>query len=388
MSAETAGKPKWMLEIEGQSLAQHLINCLQENNITDVTLVTGPLGGSVKTPSVATVRSYANANMLQTLFSIRDLVVDDVIFCYCDLLLEPRVFSELLRNNTDAGIVVDRNWLELFSLRSENPEGIAESLSVESGRIVEIGQPLNPSQTPSHQYIGVMKFSEGLFRKLTEIYDELCKSFEDKPWRNAARFEEAYLTDFLQELVDRGINLTAVEVEGGWFEFDTPADLKAAMGVIENPNKGIFDFETLPPYPVVVSAGGVAVRNVGSDIEVLLVGSGAKGEWRVPKGMLEAGETKEAAASREVFEETGVAVKVGDSLQRETWVYWYDEVCWREYCYFFSLEAISNGEPRPDSEHSVAAWLSANSAMAGMKFEQERNALASTLAHFEGAAND
>lgn len=53
-----------------------------------------------------------------------------------------------------------------------------------------------------------------------------------------------------------------------------------------------------------VSAGAVVVRRDGDDHEVCLIRVGSA--WSLPKGNLDAGESPEAAALREVAEETGL----------------------------------------------------------------------------------
>ena len=58
-------------------------------------------------------------------------------------------------------------------------------------------------------------------------------------------------------------------------------------------------------------AGGVVVRTVDGEREYLLVEARrSPGEWVLPKGHIEAGETPEAAAAREVEEEAGVRAAV------------------------------------------------------------------------------
>jgi 8-oxo-dGTP pyrophosphatase MutT (NUDIX family) len=58
-------------------------------------------------------------------------------------------------------------------------------------------------------------------------------------------------------------------------------------------------------------AGGVVARIVGGDREYLLVEARkSRGQWVLPKGHIERGETPEAAAVREVEEEAGVFAEV------------------------------------------------------------------------------
>jgi 8-oxo-dGTP diphosphatase len=73
------------------------------------------------------------------------------------------------------------------------------------------------------------------------------------------------------------------------------------------------DDRFLPSHPI-VSVGAVIV----DDGRVLLVKRGhapLKGEWSLPGGVVEIGETLKAALVREVREETGLDVQVGPVIE-------------------------------------------------------------------------
>ena len=67
----------------------------------------------------------------------------------------------------------------------------------------------------------------------TEIFKEhfhrLKKIYWNKPFQRAKIFQKAYLTDFIQELVDIGIKVHCVIIESGWKEIDTVEDYKKAL---------------------------------------------------------------------------------------------------------------------------------------------------------------
>ncbi len=66
---------------------------------------------------------------------------------------------------------------------------------------------------------------------------------------------------------------------------------------------------------VVQAAGGVVWRRAPQDgIEVLVVHRPKYDDWSLPKGKLDPGETHEAAAVREVEEETGLRCRLGQEL--------------------------------------------------------------------------
>lgn len=376
----TCGRPKWLLEMAGQSILQHSVNVMHQCGVVDTLIIRGALEGRIRSPSVAYLDAPNTSNMVETLFSARSHLDGDVIVSYCDIIYEPKIVLALLESNADIGVIVDRSWRSLFAFRSDNVLSIAESCEIHGQDLISIGQPLAPNEEPSAQYIGLMRFSSSGIRVAAELYDKLAKSKAGQPWRNAKSFEKAYMTDFLQELIDGGHKVSAICVDGGWLEFDTWRDYTFACEIVQsNQYRDIFDFSMMPPYPSVISAGGVAIRNDGDRREVLLVGSGRDGEWRIPKGMLEAGEAVEIAATREVMEETGVKVKVLALIGTLNWTYKYADVDWTERCIFFKMQPVSFIDPVPDSEHEVAAWLPIDRAKAGLMYDNEREILLRSL---------
>ena len=75
------------------------------------------------------------------------------------------------------------------------------------------------------------------------------------------------------------------------------------------------------PVEQLVSSGGVVIKDISNDPQVILCGRISPPVWALPKGTPEMGETREETALREVVEETGLEVKTEcyiDSVQ-----YWF-----------------------------------------------------------------
>jgi 8-oxo-dGTP pyrophosphatase MutT (NUDIX family) len=123
------------------------------------------------------------------------------------------------------------------------------------------------------------------------------------------------------------------------------------------------------------SAGGVIYRISGSTIEVALIATGSGGRWGLPKGHVQRGETAEAAAEREVAEETGLRGKVQRHLA--TIEYWFRAGPTRIHKYVdMFLLRYERGELAPQiAEVDDAQWFTLEVALTLASFEREREVL-------------
>ena len=129
-----------------------------------------------------------------------------------------------------------------------------------------------------------------------------------------------------------------------------------------------------------VSAGGAAFRakDDGSwEIAVVLVGPEGKPRWQLPKGLVDEGETPEAAAIREVREEAGIETEVVAPLERVE--YWYvgtepggGKVRYHKVVHFFLLRYRAGDVADHDDEVREARWVPIRDASALLAFASER----------------
>ena len=113
------------------------------------------------------------------------------------------------------------------------------------------------------------------------------------------------------------------------------------------------------------SAGGVVVRGG----RVLLVHRDRYDDWSLPKGKLEEGESWEAAALREVWEETGLRCELGAYLGSTT----YSPGGVPKEVRWWAMTA--DGEPRPSDEVDEVRWASVAEAAELLSYDGERELL-------------
>jgi len=148
-----------------------------------------------------------------------------------------------------------------------------------------------------------------------------------------------------------------------------------------------------PPLEREFSAGGLVYRRRAAGCEVVLAGRrharSRKIVWTIPKGHLEPGESSEAAALREVREETGIEAMVEDRLGDVT--YWFarqDEdgraVRIFKRVRFFLMRATGGRFADRDAEMDDVRWFPVADAERTVGYENER-ALVRRAAELLGA---
>jgi 8-oxo-dGTP diphosphatase len=119
------------------------------------------------------------------------------------------------------------------------------------------------------------------------------------------------------------------------------------------------------PATTVRAAGGVVVR----DGRVAVVHRPKYDDWSLPKGKLEPGESWEAAALREVHEETGMVCRLQDELPP---VEYEDRHGRAKTVRYWRMAPAGNGRFRASGEVDQLRWLSAVDAVELLSYPRDR----------------
>lgn len=136
------------------------------------------------------------------------------------------------------------------------------------------------------------------------------------------------------------------------------------------------------PEPQVRAAGGVLWRRGPTGgREWAVVHRPRYDDWSLPKGKLEQGESLEAAALREVFEETGVRGRLGPHVGTTHYV---DNKGRTKSVDYWLMEAVDGGF-EGNSEVDELRWLDAGAAVALLSHEHDHRLLSRVVAEAPSA---
>ena len=133
-----------------------------------------------------------------------------------------------------------------------------------------------------------------------------------------------------------------------------------------------------------VSSGGLVYRDRGEggerELEVALIlrrASGDRPVWALPKGWVEPGESLEAAALREVKEETGLVARIVDKLGDIRYQFYSKDEKARVHktVHFFLMEYLEGDTADHDHEVEEVGWFPLDEAEAKMTYATERTIL-------------
>jgi 8-oxo-dGTP pyrophosphatase MutT (NUDIX family) len=121
-----------------------------------------------------------------------------------------------------------------------------------------------------------------------------------------------------------------------------------------------------------VSAGGLVLRRRESAYDALLIGRGTPRVWTLPKGHVEARETHEQAALREVREETGCWGEIITKLNDISYWFYLNRAKHRKSVTFYLMRYLSGDTANHDHEVDEARWFDVAAAKRALKYVNEK----------------
>ncbi len=127
---------------------------------------------------------------------------------------------------------------------------------------------------------------------------------------------------------------------------------------------------------VVQAAGGLIVRRRGGLLQMVVVHRPEQQDWSFPKGKLEAGETLDVAALREVWEETGMTCELLRFIGHTEYV----DRKGRQKTVAYWIMAATEGTFSPNEEVDELRWLHLDEASRLLSYPRDQELVAVLIA--------
>jgi phosphoenolpyruvate phosphomutase len=239
--------PKPMLDIKGKSILERQIDVLNSCGVKDVAVVRGYKKDAIKVSNIRTYDNddFATTNEAFSLFRAAKELNGPFLFLYGDILFERSHVEKLLKSPADISILVDRAWNEQSARPGDSrgaPDLVVLKDAQESGYrflgaeaphvVAKVGRNI-PGKQGNGEFVGMAMFTQKGARLLTDTYRQLSETRQKGEFHEAESLRAASFPDLLQELIDRGHEVRAIDVYKGWLEIDTFEDYKRAWALIK-----------------------------------------------------------------------------------------------------------------------------------------------------------
>ena len=227
LQPHTKNKPKALVPFLNKPLISYQLQILKSLNINNIGIITGYKAEKFSKLNYRTFHNkfFDSTNMVESLFMARSFLEqakNDVIISYGDIVYEKKNLKTILETKGEISVMVDSGWLDLWSIRNDNPLDDAETLKYgKNGNIIEIGKKPKSLKEIEGQYTGLIKISNNKINEFISFYEQLDKTilYDNRP------FKQMFMTTFLQLLIDAGWVVMPAIVKHGWLEIDTTNDL-------------------------------------------------------------------------------------------------------------------------------------------------------------------
>lgn len=238
--------PKSMVMVGAQPILGWVWKAFELAGIEELVVIRGYRGDVLETfvrglvPRVHFVDNpeWQTNNVLLSMACARRYFDQPCLISYSDIIFTPPVARAAVESTAEIGLVIDRDFRSIYEGRTEHPleEGEVSDL-MPDGSVARVGKKALPPADAIGEYIGLARLGERGVATVANTLDRLARDFagrEQEPFQRAATYRNAYQTDLWQLLIDTGIRIDPILIDGQWREIDTGQDLERARQLVES----------------------------------------------------------------------------------------------------------------------------------------------------------
>jgi choline kinase len=234
LGTKTLNFPKGLIKINNNSIIGTQLELFNKSD--DIVIITGPNADKFNFKNVTYINdaNHKKHDVLGSLMVAKSHMNNEIVTTYSDIIFDEKILNSIMEFKGDIGIAVELNWEKRYINRDQHPKSEADNVIIHNGEILKIKKNISESKDDQiiGEFIGLMKLSKEGAKIFKNKYSELEKTHEGK-FHNAPSLERAYLTDMLQELINSGLKISPIIINGNWCEIDTPQDIEIAKKIFK-----------------------------------------------------------------------------------------------------------------------------------------------------------
>jgi glucose-1-phosphate thymidylyltransferase len=205
----TANRPKAMLSVAGKPVLQYTIEALAENGIRSIILVVGYRkeqifdyfgSGEDYNVEISYIEQEKQVGTANALLKVESMVEDRFLVLPGDKLIETRTISQFVAVEPPAMLVKSK----------ENPVR-SSVVIISDGAVEEAMRPERRAVSSESHEQGIFMINTGIYAFTREIFDYIpCQTI---------------LPAVLNDMINQGKRINAVETEGTWQDITYPWDI-------------------------------------------------------------------------------------------------------------------------------------------------------------------
>ena len=151
-----------MADIAGKTLLARQAQTLNQNHLTDITVVTGYASDKMKGEGISFLpnKNYKKGTELDSLLTAQDKMNNGFLLLYSDILVENHVIAQLLASKEDIVLVLDNSIQYLESVEGKATDYVISRNRQNKNRrsinfdhqntIAQIGKNIDPATAPTN----------------------------------------------------------------------------------------------------------------------------------------------------------------------------------------------------------------------------------------------
>ena len=236
-------KPKALIDISGKAILERQLENIRKIGFRNIIVVRGYKGKLINYENIEYWNNseFENKHSLHSLMCARKNMENGFILIYSDIIFNEEILKALIKSEGDIVLLVDNSYsfhkhdidkkLDLVVSKTK-PSSYYRTLEpTKMIEITKIGKNIDKNEA-NFEFIGMALFTEKGAEILKKVYDDCKEKCIKNKFHEAKSFEKAGVSDIIQEIIERGFPVNALQVYKGWIEIHNKKDKRIAEEMI------------------------------------------------------------------------------------------------------------------------------------------------------------